>query len=113
MTHKNSTGWVPWDDSLKDEDDVRRLAVNDLHNELLIASVEIGGICGMASWASAGLAARVQKTGKGLYDISVGELIGLIKEQDGMHAEVERLAIGKNFFSLAREDLYTDKEVDV
>ena len=81
--------WAAWDDSLKDEADVTRLAVNDLHNELLFASVEIGGICNMAYWASKGMAARVHGTGKRLHDLTIGELLGLLKAQENMHANLE------------------------
>jgi len=102
--------WEPWDDSLKEEDDVKRLAVNDLHNELLVASVEIGGICDMAYWASEGMAARAHNTGKRLHDITIGELMGMLKAQEEMHAGVERMALGNDLFPLVGEDLYPDQE---
>lgn len=87
----NKSRWEPWDDSLKDQDDVTRLAVNDLYNELLLASVEIGGICDMAYWAGDGVAGRVHATGKALRDITIGEMLDLLKEQENYNALIEEL----------------------
>jgi len=89
MDDKNR--WVPWDDSLKDERDVKQLAVNDLHNELLFASAEIGGICEMANWASTGVAGRVCAAGKKLREITIGEMLDLLEEQAQYHALTEEL----------------------
>ena len=85
----SETKWVPWDDSIRDEADVKRLAVQDLHNELLFASVEIGGICNMAHWASEGMADRVHQTGKRLRDLTVGEVMDMLKPQEHLHANLE------------------------
>jgi len=87
----NENGWVSWDDSLKNEGDVRRLAVNDLHNELIFAAAEIGGICEMANWASAGVAGRVSATGKMLQDVTIGEMLDLLNAQKEYHAVIEEL----------------------
>lgn len=86
---ENKTGFVAWDDSLTDELAVRELALRDMYNDLLSASVEIGSICDMAHWASAGVAGRVHATGKQVKDITIGELMGMLQDQNDMHARIE------------------------
>lgn len=84
-------GECTWDDWLQEDGDVKRLAVNDLHNDLLLASVEIGGIYDMEYWSSEGIATRVHNTGKQVRDITVGEILDMLGDQRAMHATVERL----------------------
>nr|WP_319491831.1 hypothetical protein [uncultured Desulfobacter sp.] len=81
--------WAPWDDSLKDQDDVRRLALRDMQKDLLFASVEIGGIVNLKYWAQEGLTARVQNSGRQVRDLTVGELMDMLKVQQTFHARIE------------------------
>lgn len=60
--------------------------MNTTERELLDASREIGGICGMAAWASDQLADLVKQTGKSVGDLTIAELIALRRE----HAESVR-----------------------
>lgn len=81
--------WAAWDDSLENEDDVRLLALNDMRNDLLFAAVEIGHVVNMEYWAVDGMVARVRNTGRKVNDITVGELIEMLKEQQRFHADIE------------------------
>ena len=69
----------------------KELAINEIHRDLISISSEIGGICDMACWASAGMAAMVHNTGKQVLDITIGELMGLLKAHEGLHACVESM----------------------
>lgn len=70
-----------------------RTEINKIHNDLVFVAAEIGGICDMPTWASTGMAARVHDTGKRIYDVTIGELVMMIKAQEEYHALFERMAI--------------------
>ncbi len=69
--------------------------INEIHQGLLLAAVDIGDIITMPHWASTGIAARICSTGKALDELSVGQLISIIKQQERDHAGVESLVKDK------------------
>lgn len=70
--------------------------MNQIERDLLDASREIGGIEGMAHWASAGMAALVASTGKQVDELTVGELRALIRQQAELHKEAFDCTQGKD-----------------
>lgn len=58
-------------------------------SELVAASMKIGCIQDMGSWATVGLAARVRSTGKSVEDLTIGELISIMENQRKLHTMVE------------------------
>lgn len=70
--------------------------MNQVERDLLGASREIGGIVDMAHWASAGMAALVESTGKQVDEMTVGELRALIRQQAELHGEIFDRTQGKD-----------------
>lgn len=52
---------------------------------LVAASEQIGGIAEMAHWAVAGLAARTERRGKAVSELTVGELLAMLDDQRQLH----------------------------
>jgi len=57
-----------------------RNGITPTHRDLLDASMEIGGVCEMACWASSAVAALIDSTGKKVDDLTVGELRKLLDD---------------------------------
>lgn len=55
---------------------------------LVAASVQIGGIAGLAHWATAGLAARIERQGKAVSELTVGELLTMLDDQYQQHLRI-------------------------
>lgn len=68
----------------------RQMEINAVQNALLFAAVEIGSIVNMAHWASSGIATRVHMTGKPFQEITVGDLLDMLKAHDELHASLEQ-----------------------
>lgn len=70
-------------------------SMENMHLDLLTAAVEIGGIVDMPHWMSAGIAGRLMVSRKSLDQMTVHGLVKLMKEQEKMHAGMERAACGQ------------------
>ena len=81
--------WASWDDELKEAVDAARLAAIDAQNELLFAAVEIGGIINMEFWAVEGMTAWIRNTGRQVRDLTVGQLLDMLKVQQTFHERIE------------------------
>ncbi|MCG6659296.1 hypothetical protein HOP52_16175 [Halomonas campisalis] len=65
-----------------------QLLVTQVEAALVAASEQIGGIAEMAHWAVAGLAVRVERRGKAVSELTVGELLAMLDDQRQRHHRV-------------------------
>jgi hypothetical protein len=64
---------------------IGKIMLTDTEKLLIKVSAKIGGINGMAGWASAELAVMIKQTSKALQDMTVKELCALIDEHGMRH----------------------------
>lgn len=58
------------------------------HEELIAAAVTIGNIAGCNSQYTEGLARKIEKTGKSVFDLTVAELIALHGEHSSFYSRL-------------------------
>jgi len=67
--------------------------MTNTERDLINASQEIGGIARMAAWASAGLAVAVEQTSRPVGDLTISQLLTILRAHSALINRVASAAI--------------------